>query len=59
MNPDQVKKLNDLSSELGKLITEVLPKNDGEWEALEKMTTAHKQLRSIDRTPLGQQPLIP
>ena len=58
MNPDQVKKLNELSNELGKLVTDVKPTNEGEWEALEKMTTAHKQLRGIDRTPLGQQTLI-
>lgn len=58
MNPDQVRKLNEITGELGKLITEVKPTNDGEWEALEKMATAHKGLRSINRSPLGQQTLI-
>jgi len=58
MNPEQVNTLNKLTAELGLLVMEVQPTNDGEWEALEKMTTAHKQLRSIDRTPLGQKPLI-
>ena len=52
-----IERLNKLQAELGELITTVVPDNDGEWEALEKMTTAHKQLRSIDRTPLGQQKL--
>ena len=50
-----IEKLNSLQTELGKLITSVTPDNDGEWEALQKMTTAHKTLRSIDRTPLSQQ----
>ena len=50
-----IERLNKLQNELGKLVTAVQPDNDGEWEALEKMTTAHKQLRAIDRTPLSQQ----
>ena len=58
MNPEQVDKLNELTNELGKLVTDVKPTNDGEWEALEKMTASHKQLRSIDRSPLGQQKLV-
>ena len=52
-----IEKLNSIQTELADLITEVKPDNDGEWEALEKMTTAHKGLRSIDRTPLSQQKL--
>ena len=52
-----IEKLNQLQADLGELIVTVNPDNDGEWEALEKMTTAHKQLRSIDRTPLSQQKL--
>ena len=52
-----IEELNKLQDTLGALITKVVPDNDGEWEALEKMTAAHKQLRSIDRTPLSQQKL--
>lgn len=52
-----IETLNKIQRELGELLTYVQPDNDGEWEALEKMTTAHKQLRSIDRTPLSQQKL--
>ena len=55
MQQTWIEKLNEIQSELGELVTEVKPDNDGEWEALEKMTTAHKTLRSIDRTPLSQQ----
>ncbi len=58
MKPEQVEALNKLTDGLGKLVTDVKPDNDGEWEALEKMTAAHKQLRSIDRTPLGQKKLM-
>ena len=50
-----VERLNAIQKELGELVTAVQPDNDGEWEALEKMTTAHKTLRSIDRIPLSQQ----
>ena len=52
-----VEKLNSIQTALGELITTVKPDNDGEWEALEKMTTAHKQLRAIDRMPLSQRKL--
>lgn len=55
--PTWVKRLNRLQAELGEQITTEIPTNDGQWEALEKMTTAHKTLRSIDRTPLSQQKL--
>ena len=49
-----VERLNIIQSALALLLVEAKPDNDGEWEALEKMTTAHKTLRSIDRTPLSQ-----
>jgi hypothetical protein len=49
-----IERLNQIQNELAQLLTNVLPDNEGEWEALEKMTAAHKQLRSIDRTPLSQ-----
>ena len=50
-----IDKLDRVENGLAQLIVNVKPDNAGEWEALEKMTTAHKQLRSIDRTPLSQQ----
>ena len=52
-----IETLNQIQTSLGELITGLLPDNDGEWEALEKMTASHKQLRAIDRTPLSQQKL--
>ena len=55
MNPTWIEVLNTIQNKLAMLITEVKPDNDGEWEALEKMTSAHKQLRAIDRTPLSQE----
>lgn len=56
-NETWVEQLNLLQNELGRLIITVTPDNAGEWEALEKMTAAHKQLRAIDRTPLSQSKL--
>lgn len=55
MEQTWIDRLNKIQGELGELVITVHPDNDGEWEALEKMTTAHKTLRSIDRTPLSQQ----
>ena len=49
-----IEELNTVQAELEELITSAVPDNDGEWEALEKITTAHKTLRSIDRTVLSQ-----
>ncbi len=55
MKATWTERLNLIQTELALLITDTKPDNEGEWEALEKMTTAHKTLRSIDRTPLSQQ----
>ena len=49
-----VERLDTIQNELAILLIHVVPDNVGGWEALEKMTAAHKQLRSIDRTPLSQ-----
>jgi len=57
MNETWIEQLNEIQQHLAELITIVKPDNDGEWEALEKMTTAHKTLRAIDRTPLSQRRL--
>jgi hypothetical protein len=54
MDVTWIEKLDHIQNELAILLTNVIPDNEGEWEALEKMTAAHKQLRSIDRTPLSQ-----
>ena len=51
---NRVQELDAIQDKLAKLLVYVTPGNRGEWEALEKMTAAHKQLRSIDRTPLSQ-----
>ena len=53
-----IESLDVVQNQLAILIMRVTPDNTGEWEALEKMTAAHKQLRSIDRTPLSQGKLL-
>jgi len=50
-----IERLDAIQKNLEELLIEVKPDNDGEWNALEKMITSHKTLRSIDRTPLSQQ----
>lgn len=54
MELELVKRLEKVTGELGALVIDVKPKTDAEWEALEKMTIAHKQLRSIDKGSLRQ-----
>ncbi len=54
MAENWTRELDEIQNKLAQLILNVQPDNAGEWEALEKMTAAHKQLRSIDRTPLSQ-----
>ena len=58
MENEQVDELVATTKALGKLVTDVKPDRDADWEALEKMTTAHKQLRSIDTASLRQAKLI-
>jgi hypothetical protein len=48
MQSDQVKKIEELTKEMGKLVTEIEPRKPAEWDAMEKLTAAHKQLRSIE-----------
>lgn len=54
MENTQVDELIGITKSLGKLITEVKPDRDADWDALEKMTTSHKGLRSIDTASLRQ-----
>jgi len=54
MENSQVDELVAITGSLGKLITEAKPTMDADWEALEKMTTAHNGLRSIDKSALLQ-----
>lgn len=52
-----VQQIAKLQSELGDLVVKVVPLNSDDWNALEKLTAAHKQLRSIDVAALGQEQL--
>lgn len=54
MELELIKRLGEVTGELSKLVIDFKPETDAEWEALEKMTTAHKQLRSIDKGSLRQ-----
>ena len=54
MNPKQAEKLVEIRTQLGDLIVKAKPEHTVQWEALEKMTAAHKVLRSIDITELLQ-----
>ena len=55
MEIEQINQIKLLREEIGKLVTKIEPDTSPEWECLEKLTAAHKQLRSIDTSCLGQQ----
>ena len=56
MKTELVKQIQDLTKELGALVVGLEPANPQEWDAMEKMQAAHKQMRSIELDALVEQP---
>ena len=56
MQDNLIKQLQEISTTLGKIIISVEPVTHQDWDAMEKMTAAHKQLRGIDMAELVEQP---
>jgi hypothetical protein len=56
MESEIVKEMQDLTAQLGKLVVNLEPKTGAEWDAMEKMQAAHKQLRSIEVEELIERP---
>ncbi len=54
MEEQLIKHIKAIKVELGKILVEIDPGNDVEWDTHDKITAAHKQLRSIDYGKLGQ-----
>lgn len=54
MLEEQVKAIKELTSKAGNLVNELKAETEAEWEAVEKLTNAHKQLRSIETGKLLQ-----
>ena len=46
--------IEKLNTTAGALLRAMEPRNAAEWEAMEKLTAAHKQLRTIDTGILRQ-----
>ena len=56
METGTVKEIEDLTSQLAQIVVTAVPKTPADWDALEKLTAAHKQLRSIDILSLVEKP---
>ncbi len=56
MNKETVKEIVDLTGKLAGLLKSIEPGTPYEWDTWEKLTAAHKQLRSIDVAELVEQP---
>ncbi|MDD5081746.1 MAG: hypothetical protein PHU08_00090 [Dehalococcoidales bacterium] len=56
MKDELVKQIQDLTAELGELVVGLEPKTPAEWEAMERMQAAHKQMRGIAIEELIEQP---
>lgn len=54
MKQTQVDEMVETRDKLGSIIKGLEPEYDAEWEALEKLTAAHKTLRGIDCAELRQ-----
>jgi hypothetical protein len=55
MHKTQIDRIMRLNNEMGELIKEIAPETAAEWDAMEKITAAHKQLRNIDIMSISQQ----
>jgi hypothetical protein len=56
MEDATVKEIQDMTKQLGELLVTIEPATPADWEAMEKMQAAHKQLRSIDIAELIERP---
>ena len=54
---DKVKQIQSAKVDLGELILSINPVTDKEWDAFEKLVSAHKNLMKIDSDSLLQLPL--
>jgi hypothetical protein len=52
MDINKVKEIQELTEQTAELLLNLKPKTGDEWDAMEKLQAAHKQLRSIDITEL-------
>ncbi len=48
----EIKEIEDITDQLAKMLVTIEPVTPVEWDAMEKMTAAHKQLSSIDTAEL-------
>lgn len=56
MDISVVKEIQEITTQLAKILVGIEPANPQEWEAMEKMQAAHKQLRSIEIAELVEKP---
>ena len=56
MEANIIKEIQELTAQLGNLVVSVEPKTEAEWDAMEKMQAAHKQLRGIEVVELIEKP---
>lgn len=56
MQKEVVKEIEEITHQVGKLLVTIEPANPSEWDAMERLQAAHKQLRSIDPAELVERP---
>jgi hypothetical protein len=57
MDPNLVTELKSIKRSIAHLVVLIEPESEDEWNAYEKIIAAHKQLRGIEFSKLGQIPL--
>jgi hypothetical protein len=51
-----IKEIESITDALGKILVTVEPKTPAEWDAMEKLQAAHKQMRGIEIAELTEKP---
>ena len=59
MEPELVNSIKGIQRGLAHLLVVIDPQNEDEWNAFERINAAHKQLRGMEYSKLGQLSLIP
>ncbi len=56
MQKEMVDLIVEITGKLARILVTIEPANPAEWEAMEKIQAAHKQMRNIEIAELAEQP---
>jgi hypothetical protein len=55
MQNETINEIEEITKSLARLLVDIEPKTGAEWDAMERLQAAHKQMRSIEIAELVEQ----